>query len=189
MLSDNIRSEIVDHRGKNEGQNRVQISIQVNLGVRFGDHHCPRIGHRRQFECAGSVLQFCRSKENAYWLPQPRSRSCMVSQRWGNSRKTHDCLRNSNLNMLSWFTRRQERIRRSRGRATLFPMTDREREILERELRDSARNAIVTPLDSTSSGDGIYDQAAKMELNQAIRGGDCWNVGIPSQSLDETKRK
>jgi hypothetical protein len=68
-------------------------------------------------------------------------------------------------------------------------MTERERVILERELKDSTRNAIVTPLDTTSSGDGIFDKAANIEMNQAIRGGDTWNVGIPSQSLDETKRK
>jgi hypothetical protein len=71
----------------------------------------------------------------------------------------------------------------------LYPITERERRILERELEDSARNAIVTPLDETSSGDGILDKWAKIEMNPAIRGGDSWNVGIPSQSLDETKGK
>ncbi len=76
-----------------------------------------------------------------------------------------------------------------RGRATLYPMTERERQILERETEDSARNAIVTPLDETSSGDGILGKWAKIEMNPAIRGGDSWNVGIPSQSLDETKGK
>ena len=68
-------------------------------------------------------------------------------------------------------------------------MTDRERSILDRELKDSARNAIVTPLVETSDGDGILGKWAKIEMNPAIRGGDSWNVGIPSQSLDETKGK
>ena len=68
-------------------------------------------------------------------------------------------------------------------------MTARERKILERELRDSARNAIATPLDTTSSGDGILGKSANIGMNPAIRGGDSWNVGIPSQSLDETKGK
>lgn len=68
-------------------------------------------------------------------------------------------------------------------------MTARERKILERELRDSARNAIVTPLDETSDGDGILGKSANIAMNPAIRGGDSWNVGIPSQSLDETKGK
>jgi hypothetical protein len=68
-------------------------------------------------------------------------------------------------------------------------MTDRERLILDRELQDSARNAIVEPLDKTSSGDGFFGKAAKIEMNPAIRGGDSWNVGIPSQGLDETKGK
>jgi hypothetical protein len=66
-------------------------------------------------------------------------------------------------------------------------MTDRERSILDRELKDSARNAIVTPLDETSDGDGILGKWAKIEMNPAIRGGDSWNVGIPSQSLDEPR--
>ena len=68
-------------------------------------------------------------------------------------------------------------------------MTERERAILERELKDSARNAIVTPVDETSDGDGILGKWAKIEMNPAIRGLDSWNVGIPSQSLDETKGK
>ena len=68
-------------------------------------------------------------------------------------------------------------------------MTERERKILERELRDSARNAIATPLDTTSSGDGILGKSATIGMNPAIRGGDSGNVGIPSQSLDETKGK
>lgn len=69
------------------------------------------------------------------------------------------------------------------------PLTERERLILARELAESARNPMVTPLDTTSSGDGIYGKAAKILMNPAIRGGSTWNVGIPSQSLDETKGK
>jgi hypothetical protein len=68
-------------------------------------------------------------------------------------------------------------------------MTERERKILERELGDSARNAMGSPLDSTSSGDGIFGKAATIGLNPAIRDGSSGNVGIPSQSLDETKGK
>ena len=91
--------------------------------------------------------------------------------------------------MFGWIRRLKGRSARSRRRATPYPMTERERNILERELRDSARNAIVTPLDTSSSGDGILGKVAKIEMNPAIRGGDSWNVGIPSQSLDETKGK
>ena len=91
--------------------------------------------------------------------------------------------------MIGWIQRLRDKKRRARGRATPYPMTDRERKILERELKDSARNAIVTPLDETSDGDGILGKWAKIEMNPAIRGGDPWNVGIPSQSLDETKGK
>lgn len=91
--------------------------------------------------------------------------------------------------MFGWFRQLKESRSRSRGRATPYPLTDRERRILERELKDSARNAIVTPLDETSDGDGILSKSAKIGMNQAIRGGDTWNVGIPSQSLDETKGK
>ena len=91
--------------------------------------------------------------------------------------------------MFGWLKRLRDSKGRARGRATPYPMTQRERKILERELKDSARNAIVTPLDSTSSGDGILGKWAKIEMNPAIRGGDSWNVGIPSQSLDETKGK
>ncbi len=91
--------------------------------------------------------------------------------------------------MFGWIRRLRNGAARSRRRATPYPMTERERKILERELRDSARNAIVTPLDETSDGDGILGKWAKIEMNPAIRGGDSWNVGIPSQSLDETKQK
>lgn len=91
--------------------------------------------------------------------------------------------------MIGWIRRLKARSAKSRRRATTYPMTERERKILERELKDSARNAIVTPLDETSDGDGILGKWAKIELNPAIRGGDSWNVGIPSQSLDETKGK
>ena len=68
-------------------------------------------------------------------------------------------------------------------------LTERERKILARELAESARNPLVTPLDTTSSGDGIYGKAANILMNPAIRGGSTGNVGIPSQSLDETKGK
>lgn len=91
--------------------------------------------------------------------------------------------------MFGWIKRLRDSRRIARGRATPYPMTARERKILERELRDSARNAIVTPLDETSDGDGILGKWAKIDMNPAIRGGDSWNVGIPSQSLDETKGK
>lgn len=89
--------------------------------------------------------------------------------------------------MFGWIRRLRDSRRRARGRATPYPMTARERKILERELRDSARNAISTPLDATSSGDGILGKAANIAMNPAIRGGSTGNVGIPSQSLDETK--
>jgi hypothetical protein len=46
-----------------------------------------------------------------------------------------------------------------------------------------------SPLDLTSSGDGMMGKSANIAMNPAIRGGDSWNVGIPSQSLDETKGK
>jgi hypothetical protein len=91
--------------------------------------------------------------------------------------------------MFGWIRRLKARSGSWRRRATPYPMTERERAILERELRDSARNAMGSPLDTTSSGDGILGKSANIALNPAIRGDDSWNVGIPSQSLDETKGK
>jgi uncharacterized membrane protein len=81
------------------------------------------------------------------------------------------------------------RFRSKNSRKGPRPLTDRERKILDLELAESARNPLVTPLDTTSSGDGIYGKAANILMNPAIRGGSTGNVGIPSQSLDETKGK
>lgn len=81
------------------------------------------------------------------------------------------------------------RFRSKNSRKGSRPITDRERKILDRELAESARNPLVTPLDTTSSGDGIYGKAANILMNPAIRGGSTGNVGVPSQSLDETKGK
>lgn len=82
-----------------------------------------------------------------------------------------------------------KRRHKSAAEGPVRPMTERERAILERELRDSARNAMGSPLDMTSSGDGMMGKSANIALNPAIRGDSSWNVGIPSQSLDETKGK
>ena len=89
-----------------------------------------------------------------------------------------------------WSTGASIRVfRRNTSTGSSRQLTERERKILERELAESARNPLVTPLDTTSSGDGIMGKAANIAMNPAIRGGDSWNVGIPSQSLDETKGK
>jgi hypothetical protein len=91
--------------------------------------------------------------------------------------------------MFGWIRRLKARSANWRRRATPYPMTERERAILARELRESARNAMGSPLDTTSSGDGILGKAANIAMNPAIRGGSTGNIGIPSQSLDETKGK
>ena len=93
------------------------------------------------------------------------------------------------MRIFRWLNLFKRRQTSAGAKAPARPMTDRERAILERELRDSARNAMGSPLDMTSSGDGIMGKSANMGMNPAIRGGDSWNLGIPSQSLDETKGK
>ena len=93
------------------------------------------------------------------------------------------------MNILSWLNPFKRRHNKTRVQASLRPMSERERAILERELKDSARNAMGSPLDMTSSGDGMMGKSANIALNPAIRGDNSWNVGIPSQSLDETKGK
>lgn len=93
------------------------------------------------------------------------------------------------MKILDWLNPFKRRHKAGRAEKGVRPMTARERAILERELRDSARNAMGSPLDMTSSGDVIMGKSANIAMNPAIRGGDSWNVGIPSQSLDETKGK
>ena len=67
-------------------------------------------------------------------------------------------------------------------------LSEREKQILLRELKDSSRNAMGSPSSSVGTGDSILDKAASIGMNQAIRGGSTGNVGIPSQSLDETRK-
>jgi hypothetical protein len=93
------------------------------------------------------------------------------------------------MRIFRWLNPFKHRHNSAGAKAPARPMTERERAILERELRDSARNAMGSPLDMTSSGDGMMGKSANIALNPAIRGDSSWNVGIPSQSLDETKGK
>ena len=80
------------------------------------------------------------------------------------------------------------RARRSpEGRELFDALSEREQQILLREMADSSRNAMASPGDSLAGSEGFMDSLTKMALNPAVRSGSIPNLGIPSQSLDETR--
>ena len=82
------------------------------------------------------------------------------------------------------------RSRRSpEGRELFDALPEREKQVLIRELAESTRNPMNSPSDFLSGADGIMDSITRIELNPAVRSGTLPNLGIPSQSLDETRKK
>ena len=75
------------------------------------------------------------------------------------------------------------------GRELFDALTEREQAILLRESADSSKNALDSPGNFLSGSDGIVDSMTRISLNPAVRQGAVPNVGIPSQSLDETRKK
>ena len=64
-------------------------------------------------------------------------------------------------------------------------MTERERQILERELAESQRNPMASPASSLSGPDAKTSAAAA----NPSQPGSAFATGIPGQSLGETKGK
>jgi hypothetical protein len=75
------------------------------------------------------------------------------------------------MNIFDWLNPFKRRHNNGSAEKTVRPMTARERAILERELRDSARNAMGSPLDMTSSGDGMMGKSANIAMNQLFAAG------------------
>ena len=71
------------------------------------------------------------------------------------------------------------------AQVTTASLTERELQILERELVDSRRNAMASPGDSLSGGDA---KSAAAAINPS-RTGSMYATGIPNQALGETKGK
>jgi len=117
---------------------------------------------------------------------QSSTGASLVTHGWHGG-QADDCLQHPSL-MFSW-VRRAFRGRRSPNGHELFnALSEREQQILLREMADSSRNAMPSPSSSVGTGDSILDKSASLNLNPAIRGGSIGNVGVPAQSLDETRQ-
>ena len=91
--------------------------------------------------------------------------------------------------MFAWIRGIFGKRRHPEGHELFDALTEREQQILIREMADSSRNAMGSPGDSLSGSEGIMDSITKIALNPAVRHGTLPNLGIPSQSLDETRKE
>ena len=91
--------------------------------------------------------------------------------------------------MFGWIRRVFGARRSPDGHELFYALSEREQRILLRELADSSRNAMGSPGDSLAGAEGFMDSVTKIALNSAVRSGSIPNLGIPSQSLDETRQQ
>ena len=90
--------------------------------------------------------------------------------------------------MIRWMRRIFSAKRSAEGHELFEALSEREKQILLRELKDSSRNAMPSPGNFLTGSEGFMDSMTRIGLNPAVRSGTIPNVGIPSQSLDETRK-
>ena len=91
--------------------------------------------------------------------------------------------------MIRWMRRIFSAKRSAEGHELFEALSEREKQILLRELKDSSRNAMPSPGNFLTGSEGFMDSMTRIGLNPAVRSGTIPNVGIPSQSLDETRKQ